>query len=106
MANTALETGNAPIFRAGTSDAEIEAAAMKAMSRRKYVVLFWQVAILVAILGVWQLASDLHWIDPFFYYSPTASVSLLAATGWPPISCRSTSRRSIRSRASCWRRSS
>lgn len=72
MANTALETGNAPIFRAGTSDAEIEAAAMKAMSRRKYVVLFWQVAILVAILGVWQLASDLHWIDPFFYSSPTA----------------------------------
>ncbi len=72
MANTALEAGNAPIFRAGTSDAEIEAAAMKAIKRRKYVVLFWQVAILVAILGLWQLASDLHWIDPFFYSSPTA----------------------------------
>lgn len=70
MANTALEAGNAPIFRAGTSDAEIEAAAMKAMARRKYVVLFWQIAILVAILGLWQLASDLHWIDPFFYSSP------------------------------------
>lgn len=71
MANTALEAGNAPIFRAGTSDAEIEAAALKAIARRKYVVLFWQVAILVAILGFWQLASDLHWIDPFFYSSPT-----------------------------------
>ena len=70
MANTALEAGNAPIFRAGTSDAEIEAAAMKGMARRKYVVLFWQIAILVAILGLWQLASDLHWIDPFFYSSP------------------------------------
>ncbi|MFT4181500.1 MAG: ABC transporter permease [Rhizobium sp.] len=71
MANTALESGNAPIFRAGTSDTEIEAAALKAIARRKYVVLFWQVAILVAILGLWQLASDLHWIDPFFYSSPT-----------------------------------
>ncbi|HEY0121533.1 MAG TPA: ABC transporter permease [Rhizobium sp.] len=72
MANTALETGNAPIFRAGTSDVEIEAAALKAITKRKYVVAFWQVAILAAILGVWQLASDLHWIDPFFYSSPTA----------------------------------
>jgi NitT/TauT family transport system permease protein len=71
MANTALEAGNAPIFRTGTSDAEIEAAALKAIKRRKYVVLFWQVAILVAILGLWQLSSDLHWIDPFFYSSPT-----------------------------------
>lgn len=74
MANTALEAGNAPIFRAGTSDAEIEAAAMKAMARRKYVVLFWQVAILAVIIGLWQLASDLHWIDPFFYSSPLGIV--------------------------------
>lgn len=74
MANTALEAGNAPIFRAGTSDAEIEAAAMKAMARRKYVVLFWQIAILAVIIGLWQLASDLHWIDPFFYSSPLGIV--------------------------------
>ncbi|PST18124.1 ABC transporter permease [Rhizobium sp. JAB6] len=72
MANTALEAGNAPIFRAGTSDAEIEAAALKAMTRRKYVVAAWQVGILAAILGLWQLTSDLHWIDPFFYSSPYA----------------------------------
>ncbi|AYG67766.1 MULTISPECIES: ABC transporter permease [unclassified Rhizobium] len=70
MANTALEAGNAPIFRAGTSDAEIEAAALKALSRRKYVVVAWQIGILLGILGLWQLASDLHWIDPFFYSSP------------------------------------
>lgn len=70
MANTALEAGNAPIFRAGTSDAEIEAAALKALARRKYVVKAWQIGILLAILGLWQLASDLHWIDPFFYSSP------------------------------------
>ncbi len=70
MANTALEAGNAPIFRAGTSDAEIEAAALKALARRKYVVTGWQIGILLAILGLWQVTSDLHWIDPFFYSSP------------------------------------
>jgi NitT/TauT family transport system permease protein len=72
MALTTLEAGVAPIFKAGTSDAEIEAAALKLIRRRRRVVLFWQVAILVVTLGLWELTSNLKWIDPFFYSSPSA----------------------------------
>ncbi len=77
MAHTTLEAGTAPLFRPGTSDAEIEAAAMKAIQRRKNMVLFWQVAILVGVIGLWELSSNLQWIDPFFYSSPSAIVQRL-----------------------------
>ena len=71
MANITMEkTGT--VFRPGTSDAEIEATALKSIKRRKQTVLFWQIAILVATLGLWELSSTMLWIDPFFYASPTA----------------------------------
>jgi NitT/TauT family transport system permease protein len=69
MADTTAGT-NAPVFRAGTSDAEIEAAAHKSIRHRRQMVVFWQVVILVGIIGLWELASGLQWIDPFFYSSP------------------------------------
>ncbi|MCM2291135.1 ABC transporter permease [Allorhizobium sp. BGMRC 0089] len=72
MADVTLQNPTATTFRAGTSDKEIEAAALKAIKRRKQMVLFWQIAILVLTLGLWQIASDQQWIDPFFYASPTA----------------------------------
>lgn len=59
-------------FRPGTSDQEIEAAALKAIASRKRKVLFWQVGILIAILGLWELGSDYGYIDAFFYASPSA----------------------------------
>ena len=65
-------------FRPGTSDKEIEAAALARISRRKQTVVFWQITILVALLGLWELASDMNWIDPFFYASPSAVVIRLA----------------------------
>jgi len=61
-------------FRPGTSDKEIEAAALARVKRRKQTVVFWQIAILVLLLGLWELASDMNWIDPFFYASPSAVV--------------------------------
>jgi NitT/TauT family transport system permease protein len=64
-----------PVFRPGTSDAEIEAAAVKVLQRRKHAVRFWQIAILVGILGLWELSSSRLWIDPFFYSSPSAIVA-------------------------------
>jgi len=71
MANITMEkTGT--VFRPGTSDAEIEATALKSIKRRKQTVLFWQIAILVATLGLWELSSTMLWIDPFFYASPSA----------------------------------
>ncbi|MGO4570284.1 ABC transporter permease [Rhizobium sp. 2YAF20] len=77
MALTTLEAATAPIFRAGTSDAEIEAVALKMIKRRKQLVLFWQIAILVISLGLWELTSNLSWIDPFFYSSPSAIAARL-----------------------------
>ena len=71
MAYTTFEARTAPIFSAGTSDAEIEVTALKAIKRRKNLVLFWQVFILVAVVGMWELSSNMHWIDPFFYSSPS-----------------------------------
>ncbi|EJZ17312.1 ABC transporter permease [Rhizobium sp. Pop5] len=76
MANVTMETGSV-VFRAGTSDAEIEAAALKSIKHRKQTVLFWQIAILIGSLGLWELSSDMLWIDPFFYASPSAVVERL-----------------------------
>jgi NitT/TauT family transport system permease protein len=68
----------APIaFAPGTSDAEIEAAAARAARSRHYKVLFWRWAILVAILGGWELASRFGIIDEFFFSSPSAIWSRL-----------------------------
>ncbi|SEI11755.1 NitT/TauT family transport system permease protein [Rhizobium tibeticum] len=76
MANVPMETARA-VFRPGTSDAEIEAVALKSTKRRKQTVLFWQIAILVATLGLWELSSAMLWIDPFFYASPSAIAARL-----------------------------
>ncbi|CAN7707449.1 ABC transporter permease [Rhizobium sp. LjRoot258] len=76
MANVPMETARA-VFRPGTSDAEIEAVALKSIKRRKQTVLFWQIAILVATLGLWELSSTMLWIDPFFYASPSAIAARL-----------------------------
>ncbi|OWV94146.1 ABC transporter permease [Rhizobium sp. R693] len=76
MTDITMETGITS-FRPGTSDKEIEAAALKAIKRRKQTVFFWQITILVAALGLWELSSDLGWIDPFFYSSPSGVVQRL-----------------------------
>lgn len=64
-------------FRPGTSDAEIEAAAARAARNRRYKVLFWRWAILIAILGSWELGSRSGIIDEFFFSSPSAIWSRL-----------------------------
>jgi NitT/TauT family transport system permease protein len=74
MSDISMENAVSAVFRPGTSDKEIEAAALKMIRRRKQTVLFWQIAILVGVLGLWELASRYSWIDPFFYASPSAVV--------------------------------
>ena len=61
-----------PVFRAGTSDAEIEAAAASAAQKRKHTVAAWRWIILVGFLGGWELLSRGKVIDDFFYSSPLA----------------------------------
>ncbi|UHL66227.1 ABC transporter permease [Paralcaligenes sp. KSB-10] len=39
--------------------------------RRAQLIIFWRLAILVGVLGGWELFASLHWIDPFFYSKPT-----------------------------------
>lgn len=55
----------------GTSSAEIEAAAAKRIQRRKRVVYAWQLAILVAFIGGWELLSRMKIIDEFFFSRPS-----------------------------------
>ncbi|MBX5174530.1 ABC transporter permease [Rhizobium sp. NZLR1b] len=71
MANIIADNVPAVVFRPGTSDSEIEAAALGAIKRRKQQVLSLQIGIFVAVVALWQLSSNLLWIDPFFYSSPS-----------------------------------
>ena len=83
MAHTTLEAGSATMFRPGTSDTEIEASALKAMRQRKTLVRFWQIAILVFVIGMWELSSDMQWIDPFFYSQPERRSCSASTNGQP-----------------------
>ena len=56
----------------GTSAAEIDARALSKMRRRRWVVLFWQIAILAVALGAWEFTAQRGIIDSFFYSSPSA----------------------------------
>jgi NitT/TauT family transport system permease protein len=53
------------------TDAEVEAAAAKARRRRTQKVYFWRFAILLLLLGGWEVASRMQWIDEFFFSKPT-----------------------------------
>ncbi|MGO4671156.1 ABC transporter permease [Bosea sp. 2RAB26] len=75
MADIAIASG--PVYRAGTSNAEIEAAAAKAARRRTQLVLFWRWAILLAFLGGWEIGARTGIIDEFFFSSPSAIWSRL-----------------------------
>jgi NitT/TauT family transport system permease protein len=71
MSDTTIQ-GTLPLFRAGTSDKEIEAAAALAALKRKRGVLFWRYLILVVGLGGWELATRAGIMDVFFFSSPMA----------------------------------
>jgi NitT/TauT family transport system permease protein len=79
MENTMTNpTINSPVaYRAGTSDAEIEAAAFAAARRRKHTVTFWRYFILVMFLGGWEALVRAKIIDVFFFSTPSAIVARL-----------------------------
>jgi len=72
-----VETLDTPSFAVGTSDREIEAAAIRAAVNRKRRVRLWQWGLLLGFLGSWELASRREWIDPFFYAMPSSIVGRL-----------------------------
>lgn len=82
------------VYAAGSSDAEIEAAAQVAIQKRKRLVLFLRLLILVLLLGGWEFTTrsgelfDWLWgeaasgprkniVDPFFFSSPSRVVERL-----------------------------
>ena len=52
-----VQAGAPQTYRAGTSDAEIEAAAAIVIQKRKRLVLTLRLVILAAVLGSWELFS-------------------------------------------------
>lgn len=70
MSSTMSTTLNAPQAR-GTSEAEIEAAAARAATRRQRTVYFWRWFILIVFLGGWEWLSATKVIDEFFFSKPS-----------------------------------
>lgn len=50
---------------------------LKRLKKDKILVLFWQIAIFVIFLGIWQLFADTGVVDPFFFSSPSRIVSTI-----------------------------
>lgn len=44
---------------------------LKRLKKDKIIVIFWQIALFVCFLGIWQLLADTGVIDPFFFSSPS-----------------------------------
>jgi NitT/TauT family transport system permease protein len=59
------------------SEAAIEARAKARIKNRKRLVYGLRIGILIAILGLWEAGTELGWIDPFFFASPSGIVSQL-----------------------------
>ena len=91
---TTTDAAAAATYRAGTSDAEIEAAAALARAKYQRKVVILRLAILFVVLGSWEFFSrtgemmDHYWgvgpdgphtgvIDPFFFSSPSRVVERL-----------------------------
>lgn len=47
------------------------------LKREKRIVITWQLIILVAFFSIWEVASQLYWIDPLLFSSPTRIIDLL-----------------------------
>lgn len=58
-----------------TSLEDEERAAQRRLRRRRQLIVGLRIAVLIAVLGGWEIAARLKWIDPFFFSMP----SLIAA---------------------------
>jgi NitT/TauT family transport system permease protein len=56
------------------SMAEAEREAQLKIRTRQWLVIFLRVAILIFILGGWEVSARLQWIDPFFFSQPSLIV--------------------------------
>ncbi len=57
---------------------------LKRLKKDKFIVLFWQIFVFVAFVGLWELLAYTEAIDPFFYSSPSRiirTIGELASSG-------------------------
>lgn len=60
------------------SDQYLFTAYKQSLRREKKVVFLWQIIILIGFFGLWELASQLYWIDPLLFSSPSGVIQQLA----------------------------
>ena len=66
--DAALAVPNAVSDAALAQESTVAQAALK---RRKYLIIALRLAVLVIVLGGWELSARMKWIDPFFYSMPS-----------------------------------
>lgn len=71
MIQNAILSSPAAAATQPVSAKEIEAAAARVARRRKQAVYFWRYLILVLLLGGWEIAARMKWIDEFFFSRPS-----------------------------------
>ena len=74
MNPSAMATASSAAPTASTASAtgpDYDAEARRSVRRRSQWVMFWRIAVLVIVLGGWEGAARLKWIDPFFYSMPS-----------------------------------
>ena len=54
--------------------AEVEREAQRKIKQRYWLVISLRIAILIIILGGWELSATMQWIDPFFFSQPSLIV--------------------------------
>ncbi|KRB34943.1 MULTISPECIES: ABC transporter permease [unclassified Acidovorax] len=72
--NTLTTTPGAVALPAALSDealARESASAQAAIRQRRYTIIGLRLAVLLVVLGGWEIAARLKWIDPFFYSQPS-----------------------------------
>lgn len=72
--NTTPEKSPALAVPNAVSDAALaqeSTVAQAALKRRKYLIIALRLAVLVIVLGGWELSARMKWIDPFFYSMPS-----------------------------------
>ncbi|KHS12121.1 ABC transporter permease [Burkholderia multivorans] len=60
-----------PTALPATSLEDDERAAKRRLRRRRTLIVTLRIAVLVVVLGGWELAARLKWIDPFFFSMPS-----------------------------------
>jgi len=71
LASTAAAGGILPASLSDEALARESLRAQAALKRRRAIIVGLRLAVLIVVLGGWELAARRQWIDPFFYSQPS-----------------------------------